>query len=244
MHAQPGMNINWVAGSFEVDHINHLPESCKTICHNGAGYDQIDVDACAKRGITVTYAPDLGNFKVLDFGHNPQGKILEQADPFGLITRYHNRRPLPAGQAAGAEHDSFERLLAESDIISINVPLNAHTRGLIGAGEIARIKGGVNVVNTARGVTIDEAAMAKALDLGKIAAVGLNVYELMVPHLGTHTVETLAKMETCATENARRVAVGEPLLTPVPKHIHSKRRTHHLPQEDVRDTERFRVEDE
>ncbi|KAB8232879.1 D-isomer specific 2-hydroxyacid dehydrogenase [Aspergillus alliaceus] len=149
--------------------------------------------------------------------------IKEQADPFGLITRYHNRRPLPAGQAAGAEYDSFERLLAESDIISINVPLNAHTRGLIGAGEIARIKGGVNVVNTARGVTIDEAAMAEALDLGKIAAVGLNAYELMVPHLGTHTVETLAKMETCATENARRVAVGEPLLTPVPKHIHSSR---------------------
>lgn len=82
------------------------------------------------------------------------------------------------------------------------------------------------------------AAMAKALDLSKIAAVGLNVYErdplvierllrsppaLMVPHLGSHTVERLAKMETCAMENARRVAVGEPLLTPVPKHIHSSR---------------------
>lgn len=270
--------IKQVAGNFDADLIQHLPSSCKHICHNGAGYDQIDVNACAKRGITVTYAPDpvteatadlsiwlmlgalrqlnpslsslrAGKFKTgLDFGHDPQGKILgilgmgrigraikKRAEPFGLITKYHNRNPLSSDQAAGAEYVSFEKLLAESDIISINVPLNAQTKGLIEEKEISQMKDGVVIVNTARGAIIDEAAMAKALDSGKIASVGLDVYEneprvnerllgndraLMVPHLGTHTVETLAKMETWAMENARRAALGEKLLSPVPQHVH------------------------
>lgn len=90
------------------------------------------------------------------------------------------------------------------------------------------MKTGVVIVNTARGATNDEAAMAEALDTGKIAAVGLDVYEceplveerllkneraLLVPHLGTHTIETLAKMETWAMENARRAVLGEALLS-------------------------------
>ncbi|KAE8417822.1 hypothetical protein BDV36DRAFT_309069 [Aspergillus pseudocaelatus] len=246
-----------VAGNFDADLIQRLPSSCKHICHNGAGYDQIDVNACAKRGITVTYAQDpvteatadlsiwlmlgalrqlnpslnslrAGKFKTgLDFGgHDPQGKIL------GILGM--GRTLLSSDQAAGAEYVSFERLLAESDIISINVPLNAQTKGLIGEKEISQMKDGAVIVNTARGAIIDEAAMAKALGSGKIASVGLDVYEneprvnecllqndraLMVPHLGTHTVETLAKMETWAMENARRAALGEKLISPVPEHI-------------------------
>lgn len=160
--------------------------------------------------------------------------IKKRADPFGLVTRYHNRRPLPEDEAAGAEYVSFDKLLAESDVISVNVPLNAGTRHLIGAGEIARMKDGVVIVNTARGAIIDEAALADALESGKVGAAGLDVYErepvvnekllrqeraLMVPHLGTHTTETLAKMEAWAMENARRAVLGEPLLSPVPEHV-------------------------
>ncbi|KAI9150833.1 Glyoxylate reductase 1 [Paramyrothecium foliicola] len=267
-----------VAGKFDEEFIQRLPETCKHICHNGAGYDQIDPQACARRGIILTYAPDpvteatadlaiwlllgalrqlnpslgslrAGNFKKgIDFGHDPQGKVLgilgmgrigraikKRSDPFGLITRYHNRQPLSVEDAAGAEYVCFEKLLAESDIISINVPLNASTTHLIGAEEIAKMKDGVVIVNTARGAIIDEAAMADALESGKIAAAGLDVYErepeinekllrqeraLMVPHLGTHTTETLAKMETWAMENARRAVLGLPLLSPVPEHAH------------------------
>lgn len=77
--------------------------------------------------------------------------------------------------------------------------------------------------------------MAEALDSGHIAAVGLDVYEkepliderlvkneraLLVPHLGTHTVETLAKMESHAMENARRGVYGEVLLSIVPEQVH------------------------
>lgn len=266
-----------MAGNFDKELIDHLPPSLKFICHNGAGYDQIDVEACAARNITVTYAPDPvtnatadltlflllgalrqlnpslrslreGNFKKgIDFGHDPQGKTLGilgmgrigravklRADPFGLKAIYHNRTPLSDKQASGAAYVSFDELLAHSDIISVHVPLSSKTRHLIGEAEIAKMKKGVVIVNTARGAIIDEAAMAKALDDGHIAAVGLDVYEkeplvaerlvkneraLLVPHLGTHTVETLAQMEAHAMENARRGVFGEDLLSVVPEHL-------------------------
>jgi glyoxylate reductase len=189
-----------------------------------------------------------GTFKKgLDFGHDPQGKTLgilgmgrigravkRRAEPFGLKTIYHNRNQLSESEAAGAEYVSFDQLLAESDIISLHVPLNGKTRHLIGAKEIDKMKDGVVIVNTARGAVIDEAAMAAALESGKIASVGLDVYEnepvvngalmknsrvLLVPHLGTHTTETLAKMESLAMENARRGCFGEPLLTVVAEQL-------------------------
>ncbi|KAH7357432.1 D-isomer specific 2-hydroxyacid dehydrogenase [Pyrenochaeta sp. MPI-SDFR-AT-0127] len=269
-----------VAGNFDKELIDHLPPSLKFICHNGAGYDQIDVEACASRNIIVTFAPDpvtnatadltiflllgalrqlnpslgslrQGNFKKgIDFGHDPQGKTLGilgmgrigravklRAEPFGLKVIYHNRNPLPEEQALEAAYVTFDELLVESDIISVHVPLSSKTKHLIGENEIKKMKKGVVIVNTARGAIIDEAAMAKALDDGHIAAVGLDVYEkepliderlvkneraLLVPHLGTHTVETLAKMEAHAMENARRGVFGEELLSIVPEHLPRK----------------------
>ncbi|OAL45128.1 hypothetical protein IQ07DRAFT_216484 [Pyrenochaeta sp. DS3sAY3a] len=266
-----------VAGNFDKEFIDRLPPSLKFICHNGAGYDQIDVHAAASRGITVTYAPDAvtaatadltlflllgalrqlnpsfgklraGQFKKgVDFGHDPQGKILgilgmgrigravkARADPFGLKTVYHNRTRLPEEFSCGAPYVSFDKLLSESDIISVHVPLSANTKHLIGAKEIAIMKPGVILVNTARGAIIDEAAMAIALEDGRISAVGLDVYEqepliddrlvrneraLLVPHLGTHTTETLAKMESHAMENAKRAVLGQELLTIVPEQL-------------------------
>lgn len=253
--------------------IRQLPQSVKLIAHNGAGYDQIDVEACTARGITVTYAPDPvtdatadlavflllgalrqlnpaltslreGNFKKnIGFGHDPQGKVLgilgmgrigkalaRRMKPFGMKVIYHNRRPVDG--AGEANCVPFEELLSQSDVVSVHVPLSKATHHLLGAAEIKRMKPGVVVVNTARGAIIDEAAMAEALDSGHIAAVGLDVYEeepkvhpklvanpraLLVPHLGTHTTDTLAKMESLAMENARRGALGEELLTVVPE---------------------------
>ncbi|KAL3429774.1 D-isomer specific 2-hydroxyacid dehydrogenase [Aspergillus tetrazonus] len=258
-----------VAGKFDAEFINRLPPSCKYICHNGA-------DACAKRGIIVTNAPDpvtdatadlavflllgalrqlnpamnslrAGTFKTgVAVGNDPQGKVLgilgmgrigraikKRCDPFGLKTVYHNRTELAPEQAVGAEYVSFDKLLAESDIISMNVPLTGQTKHLIGATELAKMKRGVVIVNTARGAILDEAALADALESGHVGAAGLDVYErepevnekllkqeraLMVPHVGTHTAETLAKMETWAMENARRAITGEALLSPVPEH--------------------------
>ncbi|KAF9874308.1 hypothetical protein CkaCkLH20_08291 [Colletotrichum karsti] len=266
-----------VAGKFDEEFVKKLPPSLKYICHTGAGYDQIDVDACTKRNIIVTYAPDpvtnatadltiflilgairqlnpslnslrKGNFKMgLDFGHDPQGKTLgilgmgrigravkRRAEPFGLNVIYHNRTQLSDELAAGCSYASFDQLLRTSDIISVHVPLSASTTHLIGAAEIAKMKPGVVLINTARGAVIDEGAMAQALDEGHIAAVGLDVYEkepivderlvnneraLLVPHMGTHTHETLKQMESLGMENAKRGVCGEELLTIVPEQL-------------------------
>ncbi|KAF4925804.1 putative 2-hydroxyacid dehydrogenase [Colletotrichum viniferum] len=266
-----------VAGKFDKEFISQLPSSLKYICHTGAGYDQIDVDACSKRNIAVTYAPDpvtnatadltiflllgalrqvnpglsnlrRGDFKKgLDFGHDPQGKTLgilgmgrigravkRRAEPFGLHAIYHNRKPLSDELAAGTPYVSFDELLRTSDVISVHVPLSAATTHLIGPEEIAKMKPGVVIINTARGAVIDEAAMAAALDEGNVAAVGLDVYEkepvvderlvkneraLLVPRMGTHTHETLKQMELLGMENARRGVCGEELLTIVPEQL-------------------------
>ena len=189
-----------------------------------------------------------GNFKKgLGFGHDPQGETLgilgmgkigravkKRSEPFGLKVIYHNRTSLPELLAAGSRWVSFEEFLKQSDIISIHVPLKPATHHLIRAGELAKMKPSVVIVNTARGQIIDEAAMAAALDTGRIAAVGLDVYEfepevhlsllanekaLPVPHLGMHTTETLAKMKTLAMEYAGQAVLGLDLLTVIPEHL-------------------------
>jgi glyoxylate reductase len=190
-----------------------------------------------------------GLFKTgVDFGHDPKGKTLgilgmgrigraveQRALPFGMNIIYHNRTVLSEDLAAGIPWVGFQQLLEESDVISIHLPLNQSTRHLIGAAEIASMKKGVVIVNTARGVILDEAALAEALERGHVGSVGLDVYEeepvvhllligndraVLLPHLGTHTTETLAAMEALAMENARRAICGEKLLTIVPEHLH------------------------
>lgn len=189
-----------------------------------------------------------GRFKEnVKFGNDPQGKTLgilgmgrigkevkRRVTPFGLRVIYHSRKELPASETEGATYVSFDQLISESDIISIHVPLSRSTRHLIGAEDIKKMKHGVVIINTARGAIIDEAAMAQALEEGRIGAVGLDVYErephiheqlleneraFLTPHIGTHTVETLAQMEELAMENARRGITGEKLLTPVPEMV-------------------------
>jgi glyoxylate reductase len=76
----------------------------------------------------------------------------------------------------------FETLLQTSDVISVSVPLSSETRHLIGNRELAMCKDGVIIVNTARGKVIDEPALVKALESGKVAAVGLDVFEEVSIH--------------------------------------------------------------
>jgi phosphoglycerate dehydrogenase-like enzyme len=82
-----------------------------------------------------------------------------------------------AGQI-GAECVPMETLLRESDIVTIHVPLNANTRGMIGEKDLALMKPGVLLVNTARGPIVSEAAMIKALETGRLGGVGLDVFDI------------------------------------------------------------------
>jgi D-3-phosphoglycerate dehydrogenase len=91
-----------------------------------------------------------------------------RAKAFGMKIQYHNRSRLPAELEGGATYVSFDELLANADVLSLNLALNASTRHIIGATEFGKMKDGVVIVNTARGALIDEKALVAALESGKV----------------------------------------------------------------------------
>jgi lactate dehydrogenase-like 2-hydroxyacid dehydrogenase len=130
----------------------------------------------------------------------------------------------------GARHLPLDGLLAASDVVSLHCPLTAETRHLIGAAELARMKRSAFLVNTARGPIVDEEALVAALRDGVIAGAGLDVFEhepavspgllelenaVLLPHLGSATVETRTAMAVLAAGNVAAVLAGAPPLTPV-----------------------------
>jgi len=86
-----------------------------------------------------------------------------------------NRFPETEEKMLGVVYRPFEKLLAESDIISLHIPLSDETRGLIGRDEIALMKDGAIIINTSREDILDEVAAAEALKSGKLSAAGLDV---------------------------------------------------------------------
>jgi glyoxylate reductase len=131
---------------------------------------------------------------------------------------------------ARAARVDLPRLLAESDFVSLHVPLTAETRHLIGEKELASMKPTAVLVNTARGPVVDEEALVRALKGKKIFAAGLDVFEkepqlapglaelpnvLLAPHAGSATVEARAEMSVLAARNVLAVLEGRPALTPV-----------------------------
>lgn len=176
--------------------------------------------------------------------HEPEGKTLgilgmggigtavaRRAIPFGMRIQYHNRNRVAAGQnTAGAKYVSFEELLKTSDIISVHLPLNASTRGLISREQFARMKDGVVLINTARGPIVNEDALVEALESGKVWGAGLDVHEhepmihpglignencVLLPHVGTGTLETQRKMEVLVCENIKTALERGHMKTPV-----------------------------
>jgi phosphoglycerate dehydrogenase-like enzyme len=138
-------------------------------------------------------------------------------------------RTLTADRAreAGAEAVTLEKLLRESDIVSIHVPLNQQTRGMIGAKEFALMKPGAILINTARGPIVSEAALLDALGSGRLGGAGLDVYDqeplamehpirrfdnvVLLPHRGYATVEILTERYQHAMENILSFMDGNPV---------------------------------
>jgi glyoxylate reductase len=144
---------------------------------------------------------------------------------FGMRIIYQDEAAAPAAieDQLSARRVDKATLLAESDYISLHVPLLASTRHYIGASELAAMKRTAYLVNTARGPVIDEAALAQALRVGAIAGAGLDVFErepevhpdllkmenvVLAPHIASATVETRTKMALMAAENAIAVVDG------------------------------------
>ena len=146
---------------------------------------------------------------------------------------------ITAEQAAvhGVALVDMDAIIEKSDVITVHVPLNKATRGVIGPQQIDRLKPGVMLVNVARGGVYDEAAVAQALADGKIAGAAFDVYEkeppvdsplltapntVLTPHLGASTAEAQVRVAEEACEQvidvlagrSARYAVNAPLLTP------------------------------
>jgi glyoxylate reductase len=159
-------------------------------------------------------------------------RVAERARAFGMTIAYNNRGEAPAAVTGPLEAERLELddLLAGADVLSLHCPLTEQTRHLIGAAELAAMKPTATLVNTARGPVVDEEALVAALREGGIAAAGLDVFEheprvhpgllelenvVLVPHLGSATIETRTAMAELAARNALAAVRGEPLLTPV-----------------------------
>ncbi len=133
------------------------------------------------------------------------------------------RAPLDVEKELKVEYSELNALLAESDFVSVHVPLLEETRGLFGAAKFARMKPSAFLINTARGPVVDEAALVHALESGKIAGAALDVYEnepfihpglkrtnvVLAPHLASASLETRTKMACMAAENVVALFTGQ-----------------------------------
>jgi glyoxylate reductase len=152
--------------------------------------------------------------------------VAKRAAAFDMHIIYHDRvRAKPdLEKQVNARYVDKKALLKESDFLSIHVPLLPETRRLIGPEEISLMKSSAILINTSRGEIIDEAALAMALQEGKIRGAGLDVFEkepeihptltnmaavVMLPHLGSASLETRTNMGLMAAENMIATFRGE-----------------------------------
>ena len=152
--------------------------------------------------------------------------VARRAKAFGLQIHYHNRKKVsrPVEEELDATYwDSLDQMLARMDIVSVNCPHTPATFHLLNARRLELMKPDAFIVNTARGEVIDEAALAKALQNGKLAGAGLDVFErepavnpdlvglpnvILLPHMGSATVEGRVEMGEKVIINIKTFADG------------------------------------
>jgi glyoxylate reductase len=161
---------------------------------------------------------------IVGFGRIGQA-VARRGGGFGMRVIYFDvaRPPSEVERELGAEYRELDDLLEEADFISVHVALTPETRHLFGAEEFKRMKPTAVIVNTSRGPVIDEAALAEALGGGELFAAGLDVFEkepevherlldldnaVVIPHLGSATVETRDAMGMLAVENVTAALEG------------------------------------
>jgi glyoxylate reductase len=144
--------------------------------------------------------------------------VARRAQGFDMEVLYNNRRPIAASEEKmlGVAYVELSTLLARSDFVSVHVPLTDETTHLIDEEALGKMKTTAYLINTSRGPVVDEKALEKALREGKIAGAGLDVYEkephvshglvemenvVLLPHMGSATIEARTRMAQKATEN-------------------------------------------
>jgi glyoxylate reductase len=151
--------------------------------------------------------------------------VARRASGFQMKVIYTDavRAPAEVERDLRVEFRETNALLAESDFISVHVPLLPETRGLFDAPKFHRMKPTAFLINTSRGPVVDEAALVAALESGKIAGAGLDVYEnepfihpglkranvVLAPHIASASLETRTKMACIAAENIVALFQGQ-----------------------------------
>ena len=152
--------------------------------------------------------------------------MARRATGFGMRVLYlkHSSKQSKSSEFAGAVCVGLPRLLAESDYVSIHVPLTPKTRHMIGRREFSQMKPGAILINTARGPVVDQTAMLHALKSGRLAGAGLDVTDpepiarhdfllrldnvVITPHIGSASLAARAKMAAIAVDNVLEVFAG------------------------------------
>lgn len=246
--------------------------SLKVLANYAVGYNNIDLQAAARKHIVVTNTPDVLTDATADLtwalilavarrivegdalvrsgswcgltpaqllGLDISGRVLgvigmgrigravaERARGFRMQVLYYSRQPPEVDPTPeGWTYRRLEHLLAESDIVSLHVPLTPATTHLIGPEQLALMKPTSILINASRGPVIDEAALVEALQQGRLAGAGLDVYErepllhpglvslrqvVLLPHIGSATLATRVRMGMICLDNIDAVLNGRP----------------------------------
>jgi glyoxylate reductase len=161
---------------------------------------------------------------IVGFGRIGQA-VARRGKGFGMAVLYYDvyRPSSDVEQVLNAEYRELDELLAEADFISVHVALTPQTRHLFGPEQFRKMKPTAVLVNTSRGPVIDEGALVEALRTGELFAAGLDVFErepevhpgllaadnaVVIPHLGSATVETRDAMGMLAVENLTAALEG------------------------------------
>lgn len=152
--------------------------------------------------------------------------VARRARAFGLSVHYHNRRRLPSvveAELGATFHADLDDMLGLADIVTIHTPLNGASRDLIDRRRIGLMRPDVYLINTSRGGIVDEGALVDALEAGRLAGAGLDVWEhepridprllalpnvVMTPHMGSATLEGRQASGERVIQNIRMWADG------------------------------------
>ncbi|MBD3225330.1 MAG: D-glycerate dehydrogenase [Caldithrix sp.] len=157
--------------------------------------------------------------------------VAKRAAAFCMsLVYYSRRRSTDFEQQTGARFVALRELFSQSDYISFHCPLTEETHHILHAQNMNLLKPDAVVINTARGAVIEEQALYRALKAGKIGGAGLDVYEfepqiteglkelnnvVLLPHIGSATLQTRQAMAKLAAQNIIRVLEGNPPITAV-----------------------------
>jgi glyoxylate reductase len=151
--------------------------------------------------------------------------VARRAHGFSMHVLYWTprRKPESEEREAGLTYLPLDELLGQSDFVSLHTPLSPQTRHQIGARELALMKPGAFLINTARGAIVDEKALVRALKAGRIAGAGLDVFEhepkvdqalkrmsnvVLAPHLGSAVPEVREPMANVVVDNILAIIEG------------------------------------